>query len=84
MTENKNSLQKFLINTVEKTIAAPPTSLGNSTKPQNDRANFCAEQFLLKFISAYRKTYGSNHVLLIEDQKATLDNKTFAEAVLTD
>ena len=44
------------------------------------------ETFLSKFISAYRKYYGSNHVLirLIENYKKTLDQKKFLGAVLMD
>ena len=45
-----------------------------------------AESFLSKFISAYRKSYSSNHVLLrlIENWKKSLDNKNFGGAVLMD
>ena len=43
-------------------------------------------KFLSKFISAYRKTYSSNHVLirLIENWKKALDLKYFTGAVLMD
>ena len=42
--------------------------------------------FLLKFISAYRKSYSTNHVLihLIENWKKLLDEKKFVGAVLLD
>ena len=45
-----------------------------------------AESFLSKFISAYRKSYSSNHVLLrlIENWKKSLDNKNFVGTVLMD
>ena len=45
-----------------------------------------AESFLSKFISAYRKSYSSNHVLLrlIENWKKFLDNKNFVGTVLMD
>ena len=45
-----------------------------------------AESFLSKFISAYRKSYSSNHVLLrlIENWKKSLDNKNFVGTVLID
>ena len=41
--------------------------------------------FLSKFISAYRKSYNTNHVLirLIENWKKSLDEKKFVGAVLT-
>ena len=44
------------------------------------------EIFLSKFISAYRKSYSSNHVLirLIENWKKSLDQKKFVGAVLMD
>ena len=44
------------------------------------------ETFLSKFISAYRKTYGTNHVLLrlIEEWKLALDKGKFVGAVLMD
>ena len=44
------------------------------------------DAFLSKFISAYRKSYSSNHVLirLIESWKKSLDQKNFAGAVLMD
>lgn len=43
-------------------------------------------EFLSVFISAYRKNYSSNHVLirLIESWKQSLDNKNFVGAVLMD
>ena len=43
-----------------------------------------AESFLSKFVSAYRKSYSSNHVLLrlIENWKKSLDNKNFVGTVL--
>ena len=41
--------------------------------------------FLSEFISDYRKTYSTNHVLLIpENWKKSLDQKMFVEAVLMD
>ena len=42
--------------------------------------------FLSDFISAYRKGYSTNHVLLrlIENWKAALDSNLFAGAVLMD
>ena len=42
--------------------------------------------FLSKFISAYRKSYSTNHVLsrLIENQKKSLDEQKFVGAVLMD
>ena len=45
-----------------------------------------AENILSNFISAYRKTYSSNHVLLrlIENWKKSLDNKNFVDTVLMD
>ena len=45
-----------------------------------------AENILSNFISAYRKTYSSNHVLLrlIENWKKSLDNKNFVGSVLMD
>ena len=45
-----------------------------------------AENILSNFISAYRKTYSSNHVLLrlIENWKKSLDNKNFVGTVLMD
>ena len=45
-----------------------------------------AESFLSKFVSAYRKSYSSNHVLLrlIESWKKSLDNKNFVGTVLMD
>ena len=45
-----------------------------------------AESFLSKFVSAYRKSYSSNHVLLrpIENWKKSLDNKNFVGPVLMD
>ena len=44
------------------------------------------DSFLSEFISAYRETYSSNHVLirLIENWKLALDNKKFVGAVLMD
>ena len=45
------------------------------------------DSFLSKFISAYRKSYSSNHVLiirLIENWKKYLDQKNFVGAVLMD
>ena len=44
------------------------------------------DNFLSVFISAYRKTYSSNHVLirLIENWKKSLDSKKFVGAVLMD
>ena len=44
------------------------------------------DTFLSKFISAYRKSYSSNHVLirLIESWKKSLDQKKFVTAVLMD
>ena len=44
------------------------------------------DNLLSKFISAYRKTYSSSHVLirLIENWKSNLDNKKFVGAVLMD
>ena len=44
------------------------------------------DSFLSKFISAYRKSYSSNHVLirLIENCKKSLDQKKFVGAVLMD
>ena len=44
------------------------------------------DTFLSQFISAYRKTYSSSHVLirLIESWKQSLDNKKFVGAVLMD
>ena len=43
-------------------------------------------KFLYLFISAYRKSYSSNHVLirLIENWKQSLDNQNFVRAVLMD
>ena len=44
-----------------------------------------AESFLSKFVSAYRKSYSSNHVLrFIENWKKSLDNKNFVGTVLMD
>ena len=45
-----------------------------------------AESILSDFISAYRKNYSSNHVLLrlIENWKKSLDNKNFVGTVLMD
>ena len=45
-----------------------------------------AESFLSKFVSAYRKSYSSNHVLLrlMENWKKSLDNKNFVGTVLMD
>ena len=45
-----------------------------------------AEIILLNFISAYRKSYSSNHVLLrlTENFKKSLDNKNFEGTVLMD
>ena len=45
-----------------------------------------AENILSNFISAYRKTFSSNHVLLrlIENWKKFLDNKNFVGTVLMD
>ena len=45
-----------------------------------------SENILSNFISAYRKTYSSNHVLLrlIENWKKSLDNKNFVGTVLMD
>ena len=45
-----------------------------------------AENILSNFISAYRKTYSSSHVLLrlIENWKKSLDNKNFVGTVLMD
>ena len=45
-----------------------------------------AENILSNFISAYRKTNNSNHVLLrlIENWKKSLDNKNFVGTVLMD
>ena len=42
--------------------------------------------FLSDFISAYRKGYSTNHVLLrlIENRKAALDSNLFTGAVLMD
>ena len=44
------------------------------------------DKFLSEFISAYRKAYSKNHVLLrlIEQWKSALDNKNFVGAVLMD
>ena len=44
------------------------------------------DSFLSKFISAYRKSYSSSHVLirLIENWKKSLDQKKFLGAVLMD
>ena len=44
------------------------------------------DSFLSKFMSAYRKSYSSNHVLirLIENWKKSLDQKKFVGAVLMD
>ena len=45
-----------------------------------------AETILSNFISAYRKSYSSNHVLLrlIENLKKSLDKKNFVGTVLMD
>ena len=45
-----------------------------------------AESFLSKFVSGYRKSYSSNHVLLrlIENWKKSLDNKNVVGTVLMD
>ena len=45
-----------------------------------------AESFPSKFVSAYRKSYSSNHVLLrlIENWKKSLDNKNFVGTALMD
>ena len=50
-----------------------------------DLTNY-VDTFLSKFISAYRKSYSSNHVLirLIENWKKSLDPKKFVGAVLMD
>ena len=44
------------------------------------------DKFLSVFISAYRKSYSSNHVLirLTENWKQSLDNQKFVGAVLMD
>ena len=44
------------------------------------------ETILSNFISAYKKSYSSNHVLLrlIENQKRSRDNKSFVGTVLMD
>ena len=46
----------------------------------------CVSSFLSKFISAYRKSYSTNHVLihLIGNWKKSLDEKKFDGAVLMD
>ena len=45
-----------------------------------------ANTFLSRFISAYRKSFSTNHVLihLIENWKKSLDEKKFVGAVLMD
>ena len=52
----------------------------------NDKIEPFVNKILSKFISAYRKNYSSNHVLLrlIEEWKKQLDNKKFVGAVLMD
>ena len=52
---------------------------------RNSLSSF-AENILSNFISAYRKAYSSNHVLLrlIENWKKSLDNKNFVGTVLMD
>ena len=44
------------------------------------------DKILSKFVSAYRKSYSSNHVLLIliEEWKKSLDDKNIVGAVLMD
>ena len=51
-----------------------------------NKINDHIESFLSIFISAYRKQYSSNHVLmrLIENWKLQMDNKKFVGAVLMD
>ena len=52
----------------------------------NENVTNYVNTFLLKFISAYRKSYSTNHVLihLIENWKKMLDEKKFVGAVLLD
>lgn len=52
----------------------------------HDSLSSHSENILLNFISAYRKSYSSNHVLLrlIEKWKKFLDNKNFVGTVLID
>ena len=52
----------------------------------NNKIEPFVNNILSKFISAYRKKYSSNHVLLriIEEWKSNLDNKKFVGAVLMD
>ena len=48
--------------------------------------SFYAETILSNFISAYKKSYSSNHVLLrlIKNWKKSRDNKSFVGTVLMD
>ena len=52
----------------------------------NENLTNYVNTFLLKFISAYRKSYSTNHVLihLIENWKKSLDEKKLVGAVLMD
>ena len=50
----------------------------------HDRLSNFTDKVLSKFVSSYRKSYSSNHVLvkLIEEWKKSLDDKNFIRAVL--
>ena len=63
-----------------------PVSLLNIFSKIYERLTNYVDTFLSKFISAYRKSYSSNHVLirLIENWKKSLDQKKFVGAVLMD
>ena len=52
----------------------------------HDNLSDFTEKILSRFVSAYRKAYSSNHVLLrlIEEWKVLLDNKNFVGTVLMD
>ena len=52
----------------------------------HDSLSKLTEKILSKFVSAYKKSYSSNHVLLklIEEQNKSLDDKNIIGAVLMD
>ena len=62
-----------------------PVSLLNIFKKKKKLTNY-VDTFLSKFISACRKSYTCNHVLirLLESWKKSLDQKKFVGAVLMD
>ena len=67
-----------------------PVSLNGFSKMHErflcDSLSNFTDKILSKFVSAYRKSYSSNHVLLklIEDWKKSLDDKNIIGAVLMD